>query len=632
MTIYPLRGRPRLTAAATVVALVVAAGAAIQVPANAAIPDATITVDNGTQYQTVAGFGASLVDQVGNTPGNPLDLYSMGAAQQQQILDLLFNQTSGAGLSILRFELGAGNFYGAPDYTIEPTNPGSPTAAPVYQWDHSADHQVDIAKQAQSRGVNTFYADAWSAPAFMKDNNSVANGGTLCGEASCNSGDWRNAYASYLVQYLRDYAGEGIPVTMVDPMNEPTFSANYQSMLFTANQAADFIKILGPALTSAGLPTKIACCDNSGFSEADSYQNTILADPTAASYEAVAASHGYGGDVSAITAATKLGKPTWETENTCIFDTWNTAYSGGNCPGQYLADHIYNTMTGGAATYLAWTGNWDHTDNEDLIRNLSSTNYQVSSRLWALANYARYIRPGAARIDAASSDGNMMTTAYRNTDGSFVIVIDNHNTTTKTAAITGLSGGTATPYVTNDAGGMQQQAAIGLTSSGLVYSVPPTSTVTLRITNSAPPGIPVDGEYKVLNVNSGLPLGITDSSLNDGAQANQFHDYNVPSQKWTLSSIGAGRYKILNVNSGKALGINDSSLLDGAHANQFRDYNLPAQQWTVTKLSNGHYKIVSINSGKPLGVEDNRTDNGAPINQFSYYNVPSQQWDLTPTS
>ena len=44
----------------------------------------------------------------------------------------------------------------------------------------------------------------------------------MCGVpgASCKSGDWRQAYANYLVQYAKDYAAAGVPLTYVGPENE----------------------------------------------------------------------------------------------------------------------------------------------------------------------------------------------------------------------------------------------------------------------------------------------------------------------------------------------------------------------------------------------------------------------------
>lgn len=57
-------------------------------------------------------------------------------------------------------------------------------------------------------GVKTFYGNAWSAPGFMKTNGNDANGGYLCGVpgANCSTGDWRQAYADYLVKYIQLYA------------------------------------------------------------------------------------------------------------------------------------------------------------------------------------------------------------------------------------------------------------------------------------------------------------------------------------------------------------------------------------------------------------------------------------------
>lgn len=64
-------------------------------------------------------------------------------------------------------------------------------------------------------GVKTFYGDAWSAPGFMKTNGKDTNGGQLCGVsgATCSSGDWKQAYANYLVKYIQLYQVRIPPIT-----------------------------------------------------------------------------------------------------------------------------------------------------------------------------------------------------------------------------------------------------------------------------------------------------------------------------------------------------------------------------------------------------------------------------------
>lgn len=174
-----------------------------------------IKVDLSTTYQKIDGFGFS------QAFGRASEFQDLASGPQKQGLDLLFSTTTGAGLTIVRNRIGSG---GTGD-SIEPTSPGSPTATPQYTWDGDDSGQVWLSKQAMSYGVKTFYADAWSAPGFMKTNGQEANGGYLCGAGhTCSSGDWRQAYANFLTQYVKYYAQEGIPITHLGWLNEPDYT------------------------------------------------------------------------------------------------------------------------------------------------------------------------------------------------------------------------------------------------------------------------------------------------------------------------------------------------------------------------------------------------------------------------
>jgi O-glycosyl hydrolase len=177
---------------------------------------ASVTVNVGTTYQTMDGFGFS--EAFGYANG----IVALSGAPQKQCLDLLFNTTNGAGLTILRNRIGSG---GAGD-SIEPTSPGSSSATPKYTWDGKDSGQVFVSQQALKYGVNTIYADAWSAPGFMKTNNNQNNGGYLCGVSgeSCSSGDWRQAYANFIVQYIKYYQQAGVPISHVGFLNEPEYA------------------------------------------------------------------------------------------------------------------------------------------------------------------------------------------------------------------------------------------------------------------------------------------------------------------------------------------------------------------------------------------------------------------------
>ena len=154
--------------------------------------------------------------------------------------------------------------------SIQPKNPGGPNASPKYVWDGNDNSQVWVSKEAvQTYGVGTVYANAWSAPGYMKTNGNDANGGTLCGVSgsTCSSGDWKQAFANYLVQYILFYKAEGVEITHLGFLNEPDLTTSYASMRSSGQQAADFIKVLRPTLDKSNMTgVQINCCDAEGWS------------------------------------------------------------------------------------------------------------------------------------------------------------------------------------------------------------------------------------------------------------------------------------------------------------------------------------------------------------------------------
>ncbi|RFA12836.1 hypothetical protein B7R22_14385 [Subtercola boreus] len=622
-----------VSAAMGVVALAaVMAGPVAGQPQRAnADPAVSIRIDPGLQFQTVDGFGASMVDQVPGTSGLPYNLNSLSGANRASVEDLLFSPSSGIGLNILRVELGAGQTYPngntpVPDFTIEPNAPASPAGAPSYVWDHSADGQVQIAKDARARGVSSIYADAWSAPAFMKSNGAVY-GGTLCGFTSCASGDWRQAYANYLTKYVQDYAAEGVTLDYLSPFNEPQDAPNWQSMTASSSQLASFVDTLGPTLSSAGLSTKIASSDVADAGSAESYQQAIESDATAAARQSVASFHSYGGTPAAVPAAALAGKPSWQSEFTCVGDTWNIAYSTGSCDGQYWAQTIYTAMNNGVGAYLGWTGAWSHSDNEDLIRITGSSSYEVSARLWAMGNYSRYVHKGAVRVEAASSSSSVLSTAYKNTDGSYAVVVTNTSSSPQALTLSGLNGGTVTPVVTNDTDHLAAKPAVAVSSSGLSITAPGSSTITYLYSGSTAGASP---SYSLKNVNSGSVLSIDNSSTADGATLWQWHDVNVAAQHWYLQPVGGGYFEVLSPLSGKAVTIEPPLTSDGSAATQRTWAATDAQKWRILSVIDGSVILANKASGKTLSIADSSTADGALAHQWYWAGSSAQRWTLTP--
>lgn len=441
----------------------------------------SITINGATKYQTMDGFGFS------DAFGPAATLQASSASEQQQILDLLYSPTTGAGFTILRnlFPSDAAN-------TIEPNSPGSPTAAPQYVPLGSSEGQVWLAQQGQKYGVKQFYGDAWSAPGYMKTNGTEINGGSLCGSpgATCSTGDWRQAYANYLVQYIKDYQSAGVPLTEVGAFNEPNLVTSYSSMVMNPTQAADFIAVLGPTVKAAGLNTKIVCCDGEGWDTAQSYASGITSNPTANAYTSIISSHGYTAPPNSALTGTG-SKHIWETEWS-KFDTWDPTWdSGGDASGFTWAQNIYTGITAAnLSAFLYWWGfGFNSTDNGALIHDNNGT-VIPSKRLFAMGAYSRFIHPGATRIGATSGDSNLETTAYTNPDGSTSVVVLNTSYNDIAASLSlqntnVAAGSVATPYITNANDNIAAQAALPISNGSFSGTIPARSLVSYLIAPSS---------------------------------------------------------------------------------------------------------------------------------------------------
>lgn len=410
-------------------AAVLAASTVIAAPASAA-GTSVITVSDHARQQEIDGFGiATAFDRVEL-------LRDLSPEQQREIFGLWFDRTSGAGLSILRLGIGSSPLGSPYDkmISIEPNDPGGPDAPPQYIWDGDDNGQVWAAKVAQSYGVRRFYADAWSAPGYMKTNGDENNGGMVKPE-------WEAAYARYLAQYTRFYAQEGIRITDLGFTNEPDFTAPYASMRYTPAQAAEFIKVLGPIAKGVNL----ACCDSFGWDQAKDYTAAIAADPQARRWVKTYTGHVYA---SPATSPQPTNRKTWMTEWNPSGSTWNENWDDASgYDGFAVAQNIHNALTlGDVSAYVYWVGDSLGATRAPIQIDQVNHTYHVSKRLWAIAAYSRFIRPGAVRLDTSVTDPALQVSAFRNDDGATVVEVLN----TGTAPITWQHvHGRATAYLTD---------------------------------------------------------------------------------------------------------------------------------------------------------------------------------------
>lgn len=384
---------------------------------------ATITVDPDKRYQTMVGFGASITD------ASAILIRQLPPAKRDALMRDLFGRGENAlGLDFTRLTIGSSDF--SPTHvSFDDMPPGQRDLALThFSIASNRDTVLPVVKQALAINPQlTVMASPWSPPGWMKTSGSMV-GGTL-------RPDSYDVYARYFVRYLRAYADAGVPIRYVTIQNEPDFSPkDYPGMRWPAVDRARFIgHDLGPALTAARLDTRILEWDHNW--DQPEQPETVLADPVANPHVVGVAWHCYGGSVTAQdrVRAAHPDKDVFFTE--CSGGGWRPGWRAG------FSDVMRNLMIGStrgwARGVLLWNLALDPAggphkggcNNCRGVVTIDPKTGKVTRELeyYALGHLSRFVRPGAVRI-AATSTETLPAVAFRNPDGTTVLLAFNADT------------------------------------------------------------------------------------------------------------------------------------------------------------------------------------------------------------
>lgn len=397
--------RPIKSKAIFLLALIFLAVNLVKINSMDALPSCNIDWTN--ERQVIEGFGGSgAFHQAANLMAYP-------EKERDQILDLLFSQDKGIGISIVRNIIGDGGDWGnlidGPTPTIEPQEG-------VWNWTGDED-QVWLMNEAKKRGCDRFISTVWSPPAWMKTNKSVVKGGEL-------RRDKYQAYADYLSNYVRGYKEHhNIDIYAISLANEPGFAAPYSSCLWTGARFRDFIKNhLTPTFKRDNVTIKVIIPEEMNFSE--EYALDTLNDPGACNGVDIIGTHAYDFKAKPFPVAKSKNKSIWQTEVS------NIGFNDGSIDdGLKYAKLLHDHMT--VTEVNAWLFWWlaAYKPGEALVHlDTNFKTFQTFKRLYTIGNYSRFVRPGYVRINADSNPAaNIFVTAYKDgCSGKFAIVAINN--------------------------------------------------------------------------------------------------------------------------------------------------------------------------------------------------------------
>lgn len=380
-----------------------------------------IRVDEEVMYQTMDGFGLSITGSTAWLMKN-----AMTKTQTDAFLRSVFHPTDGIGVHLLRQPIG-GSDQNAPDQPRSYCENGGEPDPDLLTFSIEYDIRSGITgyiRQAMELNPDMkVMGTLWSVPEWML-------GGTWTKRAVKK--EYYEAYARYLVRFIRAYEEQGIPIWAITPQNEPVFShANFGNNM-TAEQQRVFIREhLGPLFEKENIRTNILVFDHNW--DHWEYVDHILADPDAAKYIAGSAWHYYGGaaeEQSRIAANypdkgiyfTEASTPTYNVD----WPIFMTDFQG--------ARNYFDILNHNSRTYIQWTLLSDRDYGPGFCIFCGSDAYvdkktgeiDYSLAFYLLGHFSKFVKPGALRIDSTDlGNGGIRSTAFRNPDGSKVLVLYN---------------------------------------------------------------------------------------------------------------------------------------------------------------------------------------------------------------
>jgi glucuronoarabinoxylan endo-1,4-beta-xylanase len=517
------------------------------------------TVDWSNVFQRIDGFGASS---------------AWNGSWTTAQADMLFSTNTGIGLSLLRNRIA---------YAGSTSSSAIPTTV-----------ETSIMQMAQARGARVWSAPWTPAVGFKSTNDTydslpitnTVNGGTYLGSGNNAT---NQAYASQLANYVASMKNTyGVNIYALSIQNEPDASVNtYDACQWTGQQIHDFATNLSSALAAKGFgSTKIILPESENWTDPHNLMGPTLNDPNAAADVSIIADHNYVanngvGDQTTPAAINTAGKALWETEVALLSGSDSSINNA-----LYWAGRIHLFMT--AAQANAWHYWWLVASGN---QGLMDTSGNPAKRMYALGQFARFVRPNYYRIGVGSSTGPAQVSAYKDTNSpSFAIVAINSSSMIVTQAfylanVTGVA--SVTPWITSATMSLAVQTPVTVTGSSFTYALPALSIVTFAGqagVNTTPTLAPVANQ----TINAGVTLVIT----------NMATDPDVPPQTLSFSLLTGPT--------------NATLVSDGSGTNAIFTWRLPISQAGTTNP----VSVKVADSGSPsLSATNNFTVTVNPVNQ-----------------
>ncbi|WP_246606394.1 carbohydrate-binding protein [Paractinoplanes toevensis] len=404
--------------------------------------DATVVIDPSQVRQRYTGLGMSLDETAVS------NLWKLTPQNREKAIKLLADPRTGAGLDRFRLTIGSPDVIEhLPFASYDDNLPAGVTADPeltYFSIQRDIDqHIVDTARLILKYNPRaTFFASAWSAPAWMKTNNLFRGESDGKGHQLGKLRDeYIDVFARYYVKYLQAYARQGIHIDAITMLNEPTIDVIYPGMDITWQQQQILAKAIKREFKAAHLPTQLWVFDYNFANWKDPNPNAknlyrIFDDPGARAASDAIAFHPYSGNpVVMRDAAAEYHLPVHMTETSDLQPDTMLNFFRLNA-GSYILWAQVTDQDGGT---LHWTHSRDNNIDWDEVGrttkwpdrmvkvNTETRTFSVRDELYQIGQISRYLDQGDVRIESSGPNGGVSNIAFRDQHDNWVTVVRNSN-------------------------------------------------------------------------------------------------------------------------------------------------------------------------------------------------------------
>lgn len=326
----------------------------------------------------------------------------------------------GMNLSLIRLNCGAS------DYATELYNYDDVAGdVKMKHFSVARDEQymIPVIREVQALRPDIYtYSAIWSEPGWMKTS------GAMCGGALKD--EYLQAFANYMAAYVKEYKARGVKIDAMSIHNEPETdqAGGCPASIVTADQE---IKLAGKLVPQAFKKAGVADTDIWIWDyDYAGYERVLreLSDASVRKNVKAVAWHPYSGSPTVVREVLKQ----FPEKEMHLTERGPNLQKKDIQTFRWFADVVFGALNNGCSSYSSWNLILDE-DGQPVtgkypcggLREINSVTGEITDSRQAqlFRQFCPYVQVGAEILDVNHPDPTMASIAFRNPDGSIVVVV-----------------------------------------------------------------------------------------------------------------------------------------------------------------------------------------------------------------